>query len=198
MIRNSAERYGAVAQLLHWLVMVLIVVQFVLGKLAEWAGERGGPAGLMEQFALLTRHKSFGITILTLAVVRLVWRAISPPPALPDAMARAERVLAKSVHWMFYVLLLFMPLTGWLMSSAANFPVSYFGLFTLPDVVGPDDGLKETFEAVHHLGADALLLLVVLHVAAALKHHFWDADNVLLRMLPFTTLRGAGRPEERR
>lgn len=198
MIRNSAERYGALAQLLHWLVMLLIVVQFVLGKLAEWAGERGGPAGLMEQFALLTRHKSFGITILALAVVRLGWRAISPAPALPDSMPRAERVLAKAVHWMFYALLLLMPLAGWLMSSAANFPVSYFGLFTLPDMVSPDEGLKETFEAVHHLGADALLVLVTLHVAAALKHHVWDGDNVLLRMLPFATLRGAGLPEERR
>lgn len=189
MIRNSAERYGAVAQLLHWLVMLLVVVQFVLGNLAESAGERGGPAGMMDQLVLLTRHKSIGITIGVLVLIRLSWRVFSPAPSFPTAMGAIERTLAKATHYGFYVLLLLMPISGWLMSSAANFPVSYFGLFTLPNMVSPDDALKELLQELHHLAATVLLSLVLVHVAAALKHHLWDRDDVLLRMLPIAKLR---------
>jgi cytochrome b561 len=189
MIRNDVERYGAVALFLHWLVVALIVVQFVLANLAELAEERGGAAGLMQQLALLARHKSFGITILVLVVLRFLWRWISPPPALPPTMSSMEKAAAKAVHWGLYATLLFMPITGWLTSSAANFPVSYFGLFTLPDMVSPDDALKDIFEESHHAAATVLIVLVCVHVLAAAKHHLWDRDNVLLRMLPFVRLR---------
>lgn len=189
LIRNSPTRYGAVAQLLHWGIAAMIVGQFVLGSMAEAAGERGGAAGLMSELALLARHKSFGITIFALAVARLAWRAFSPAPALPAGMGGVERVVARATHYAFYALLFCMPITGWLMSSAANFPVSYFGLFTLPDVVSPDDGLKDTLVQIHHLCAAVLLVLAALHVTAAFKHHLWDRDDVLVRMLPLAWTR---------
>jgi len=180
-------RYGGVSQALHWLVAVLIVVQFVLASLAEAAQDAGSLLGALTWFA---RHKSVGMTILMLACIRLVWRLAHPPPPLPEAMPAWERMAARISHLLLYVLLFAMPISGWLMSSAANFPVSWFGLFTWPDLVAAGDARKELFEAVHEVQAKILFALAVLHVAAALKHHIHDRDDVFVRMLPFGRPRG--------
>ena len=178
--RNSALRYGYVAQTLHWTVVGLLIVQVTLGKIAD-----GLPLGL-EKLALLARHKSFGITILGLAIIRLAWRLFDRPPPLPP-MPRWQHVAAHLNHWALYVLLFAMPLTGWMMSSASNYPVSWFGLVQLPDLVAPDRSLKEQFEDVHELLANVLITLALLHIAAALKHQFIDRDGLLFRMLPWRT-----------
>jgi cytochrome b561 len=175
--RNSPVRYGWVAQALHWGVVVLLVVQVTLGKIAD-----GLPVGL-ERLVTMSRHKSFGITILGLAIIRLAWRWLDPPP-LPTRMPRWQEVAARLNHWALYVLLFALPLTGWLMSSAANRPASWFGLVQLPDFVAPDERLEEAFEAAHEFLVNALFALVGLHVAAALKHQFVDRDGLFLRMLP--------------
>jgi cytochrome b561 len=185
-LRNAADRYGAVAQTLHWLIAVLIVVQYTLAQLAEAAGEEKAvhPAAALHQLALLTRHKSIGLTIFALALLRLLWRVMSPPPALPSAMPRWQVVAAKGTHFAFYALLFLMPLSGLVLSSAGNHPVSYFGLFSIPNVVAPSETLKDVMKQWHEMLFDALVALAVVHIAAALKHHFFDRDDVLKRMLP--------------
>jgi cytochrome b561 len=176
--RNSALRYGIVAQTLHWAIVALLIVQVTLGMIADEL-----PLGL-EKLALLARHKSFGITILGLAVIRLAWRWIDRPPP-PPPMPRWQQLAANLNHWALYALLFAMPLSGWMMSSASNYPVSWFGLAQLPDLVLPDRSLKEQLEEVHELLATILISLALLHVAAALKHQFFDRDGLLFRMLPW-------------
>ena len=176
--RSSPSRYSAVAQTLHWVIAALIVTQFVLAYAADDL-----PIGI-HKLALLARHKSFGMTILMLAILRLSWRLRNPPPALPSGMTRVEQVLARTTHVAFYVLLFAMPLTGWMMSSAKNYSVSWFGLFTWPNLIGKNESAFEALRSTHHLLSYLLFAIAVLHILAALKHHFWDKDDVLRRMLP--------------
>ncbi len=175
--RNSLLRYGSVAQFLHWSVVLLLAAQVTLGKIAD-----GLPLGI-ERLAMMSRHKSLGITILGIAVLRLAWRAFDAPPT-PPPMPRWQLLAARFSHWGLYALLFALPLSGWLMSSAANRPVSWWGFLQLPDFVAPDAGLKEIFEEIHELLVNVLFALVALHVAAAIKHQFLDRDGLLLRMLP--------------
>jgi len=182
-IRNSTTRWGAIAQLLHWVIVALIITQFVLASIADSL-----PLGLAK-LAMLARHKSVGITILGLAVIRLLWRFVNPTPTLPDTLKPYERVLAKLTHFALYALLLVMPITGWMMSSARNFPVSWFNLVQLPDLVSPNRPLYDTLLRTHAALAWLLVAVAALHVAAALKHHFFLKDDVLRRMLPFTRTR---------
>lgn len=176
--RNSSDRFGAVAQIFHWTIVVLIIVQFVLAQQAEDL-----PTGL-EKLATLARHKSVGITILALAVLRLIWRWTNPTPELPPTMKPWERVLARGTHFGLYALLILQPLTGWLMSSAKSYSVSWFGLFTLPDLVAKNERLFEALEETHEFLAGTILTVAVVHALAALKHHFLNRDDVLRRMLP--------------
>jgi cytochrome b561 len=178
-LTNSAQRYGLGPQLLHWLVVLLLALQFLLAELADEL-----PDGL-EKLAMLSRHKSVGITILGFAALRVAWRLLDRPPPLPAAMPGWQRIAAHFSHWALYALLFAMPLTGWMMSSAANYPVSWFGLVQLPDLVGTSHDLHETLEEVHETLAGALLVLVAVHVLAALKHQFVDRDGLLSRMLPW-------------
>lgn len=177
-IRNTQQRYGAVAQLLHWLIVALIITQFVLASKAD--GLPLGPA----KIGVLAQHKSVGMTIFALALVRILWRLLNPTPALVPSMTGWQRTLAHVSHWSLYSLILVTPLFGWLMSSARNFPVSWFGVFTFPDLVQPDRGKYELFHEVHEVLALSILVLALLHAAAALKHHFLDRDDTLRRMLP--------------
>jgi cytochrome b561 len=173
-------RYTRIAQLLHWVIAALIVTQFVLA----WSAE-DLPLG-MHKLALLARHKSFGMTLLMLGVLRLVWRLMNPPPALPAGMSPVERSAALATHGAFYFLLFAMPLSGWLMSSAKNYSVSWFGKFTWPNLIGPNEEAFSILKTTHFYLSYALFTIAVLHILAALKHHFWTKDDVLLRMLPFT------------
>ncbi|MBX3703349.1 MAG: cytochrome b [Steroidobacteraceae bacterium] len=177
-LRNTPERYGSVAQALHWLVVLLLTGQVAVGKIAD-----GMPDGF-DKLVLLARHKSVGITILALAVIRLAWRLIDRPPP-PPPMPRWQLLASRATHWGFYALLFALPLSGWMMSSASNYPVSWFGLAQLPDLVAPDRDLKHLLEEVHETLVGALIALALLHVAAALKHHFLDRDGLLWRMLPW-------------
>jgi len=174
------KRYSTVAQIFHWIIAALIVTQFALAWTAEDL-----PLG-MHKLALYARHKSFGMTILILAILRLLWRLKNPPPPLPDGMTPVERLLARATHIAFYVLLFAMPLTGWMMSSAKNYSVSWFGLFTWPNLIGTNEHAFDLLRSTHDWLSDALLAIAVLHILAALKHHFWNKDDVLRRMLPFT------------
>ena len=177
-LKNDGQRYGAVAQLFHWTIVVLIVVQFILANRADDL-----PLGAAK-IAVLAQHKSFGITILALMLLRLLWRWINPVPAEPADVPGWQRIAARISHVALYALLLVTPIVGWLMSSARNFPVSWFGLVTLPDFIAPNRPTYDFLHEAHELLAATLFWLALLHIAAALKHHFVDRDNVLRRMLP--------------
>lgn len=176
--RNTIDRYGSVAQTLHWVVVVLLIVQFVLATIADDL-----PNGF-EKLVTLARHKSVGMTILALAALRLAWRFFDHPPPLAS-MPRWQAVSARISHMALYALLFAMPLTGWMMSSASNMPVSWFGLAQLPDLVAPDPALKEALNEIHEALSKILIAFASLHVAAALKHQFLDRDGLMFRMLPW-------------
>jgi len=177
---NDQERWGAISKLLHWSTVALIFLQFWLAVEAA-----NLPVGLAK-LGTLARHKSVGITLLGLATLRLLWRiSQSRSPRLPTNTPRWKRVLAGASHFGLYFLLFALPLTGWAMSSAKNYPVSWFNVVQLPDLVAPDEGAFVALRAIHHALAIALCLLIALHLAAALQHHFLQKDSVLLRMLPF-------------
>jgi len=178
-IRNTTRSWGSVSKALHWIIVLLIINQWVIAERADALPK--GPALI----AALWWHKSFGITILMLAVIRLVWRWMNPVPDLTAETRPWERVLARISHVLLYALIFAMPLSGWMMSSARNFPVSWFGVFQLPDLVGANPRLYERLHDLHGILFAVLVLVAVLHVAGALKHHFIDRNDVLRRMLPF-------------
>ncbi len=176
---DSTQAYGAVARALHWLVAALVFAQFALGVYAA-----NLPVSLA-RLQWLSRHKSLGLAILALMLLRLGWRWLHPPPALPKSMPNWEQRVALVTHRTMYVLLIMAPLAGWLYASAAGLSVDWFGLFVVPDLVEPDRALAAVFKALH-LGLVALLaLLIVAHVGAALRHAFVLRDRVLQRMLPW-------------
>jgi cytochrome b561 len=179
-IQESRARYTAVAQAFHWVIAALIVVQFTLAWTADDL-----PLG-MHKLALLARHKSFGMTVLMLAVLRLGWRLFNPAPPLPEGMSKIETFLARATHMAFYVLLFAMPVTGLLMSSAKNYSVSWFGMFTWPNLIAPNERWFDILRSTHEVLSYLLFAVAILHILAALKHHFWNKDDVLTRMLPFT------------
>jgi cytochrome b561 len=176
--RSDAARYGIVAQALHWLVAALIVVMFGLGWYMV-----GLPLS-ERKFELYQLHKSLGITILALAAIRLTWRLFNPAPPLPPSLPPWERAAARANHALLYAMLFVQPIIGFLQSNAANFPVVWWGVVRLPAVIGNDEALAEKLLAVHRWNSRLLLALVLLHVAAALRHHFILRDDVVRRMLP--------------
>jgi len=177
-LKSSAERYGAIAQLFHWTTLVLIVTQFILAYQAEHT------ESLLQKAKTLTTHKSVGMTVFMLVILRLLWRMTNPAPTPLVTEQPWQRRLADCMHWALYSLILLTPVVGLLMSSAKNYPVSWFGLFTWPNFVQPNEPLFDFLKAAHGILATTIFCLAVLHIIAALKHHFYDKDNVLRRMLP--------------
>jgi cytochrome b561 len=177
-LRNTGERWGAVAMTLHWGMAALILATTPLGWTAvEWPLSR-------TKITLFAWHKSIGIALLALVALRLLWRAIDRAPSLPETMSPLERALARASHGALYALMVAMPLSGWVINSAANFPFKVFGLFPLPAIAAPSKATQRLAEDVHLALFWALAALLVVHVAAALRHHFVLRDRVLLRMLP--------------
>jgi cytochrome b561 len=177
-LKNTPETWGSVHKALHWLIALAVVGLLVVGWIMD---EMPNSPDKIKVYAL---HKSFGITVLALMLARLAWRWTNPRPELPATMKGWERTLAGVVHGGLYAALLAMPLSGWLFNSASNFPLKWFGLFSIPPLSGPDRDLKHLAEDVHWALSWVIVTLVVMHVAGALKHHFVDRDEVLRRMLP--------------
>ena len=172
------NRYSTVSLVLHWLIATLVVAQVALIS-AHDATE--GP--LSREFVNL--HKSVGLSILVLTLARLGWRIANPAIPLPQEMPRWQKLLARTNHVLFYVLLLAMPLVGWAASSAAGRDIVWFGLFNWPLLpIGGGREMAGNLMDVHETAAKLLIFLVVLHVIGALKHQFVDRDNVLHRMIP--------------
>lgn len=175
---NSDSSWGAPAKLFHWLVAGLIFAQFWLGWLA--ASWRLSPTKLN----LFVWHKSLGMVILALVLVRLLWRLANPTPALPADTPVWERVVARLSHALLYVVMIAMPITGWINNSAAGVPFSIFWRIPLPPLVSPDKHTAELAALAHFSLFVVFVALLVVHVGAALRHHFVKRDNVLTRMLP--------------
>lgn len=172
---RAAVRYGAVAIVLHWLTALLVIG---LAGIGFWMTDLQLSPTKIE---IYNWHKWFGLTVLALTAIRIAWRATHPPPPLLLA-TRAKRALAHGVHGLMYALLLAMPITGWLQNSAAGFPLTWFGLFRVPPLVERNRAAFEFWQDVHATLAVVLVALIVLHVAAALKHRFVDRDATLARM----------------
>lgn len=175
LIKNTATRFGLVAIFLHWFVAVLIIGLLALGLYMVKL-----PISI-EKLKLYGWHKEFGFLVLFLALFRLVWRLTNQLPELV-ALPLLERIAARSMHWAFYCFMFAMPITGWLITSAAGLPASFFGLFTLPNLVGANGQNQMIFEWVHQWLGYALIAAIALHSAAALKHHFINKDDILRRM----------------
>ena len=173
------KQYSSTSKLLHWLVAALIIAQYVL---AEWAQNARSNGQLLEQLALLANHKSIGITILVLALVRLFFRFRSPSLDYPETMSEWQVRASKASHFLLYGFLFALPLSGWLMSSATAYSVSYFNLFSLPDLLAPNESVASWLQSVHYYLGEALFYIALVHIAAALKHHFFDKDDVLIRI----------------
>jgi cytochrome b561 len=176
---TPASRFSATAIALHWLVFVLIACGFAL---ALYMTElRLSPLKLK----YYSWHKWIGVTVFMLAAARVAWRFTHAAPPLPLSMPAWQRRAAAISHVLLYALILVIPVSGWLYSSAAGVPTVYLGLLQLPDFLERDKALAEVLKSVHVILNYTLLALVVTHAAAALKHHFIDGNDVLARMLPF-------------
>lgn len=178
MSDSTSTGYSAPAKLAHWLIALLILAAFPLGLYMHDL-----PLS-PEKLRLYSYHKWIGMTVLLLFLPRLVWRFVRQPPPLLPAPIWQLRV-AEATHWLLYLLMAAVPVSGWLMSSAKGFQLVYLGLLPIPDLIGKDKALAETLAAVHSSLAWVLIVLIGIHIAAALKHHFIDRDTTLRRMLPF-------------
>lgn len=177
MLRNSSDSWGAPARLLHWIMAALLLAQIALGwAAASW---RVSPLKL----DLFVWHKSTGLVILALALLRLLWRLVNPTPALPAGTPPWERRAARASHALLYGLMIGMPLTGWFLNSAANIPFRIFWQVPLPAIARPDEAAAELAARVHFSLFVLLAALLLVHVGAALRHHFAKRNDVLARML---------------
>lgn len=177
-ITNHSERWGLVSIALHWLTLLLILGLAVVGLLM---GELPNSPLKLQVYAM---HKSFGLTVLGLTLLRLGWRLLAGAPAPLPGQPAWQRWAAGSVHGLLYALLLAMPLSGWLYNSASGFPLKWFGLYSLPKLSGYSPELKHFAHEAHETLFYVLAVVLLLHAAAALKHHYLDRDATLSRMLP--------------
>jgi cytochrome b561 len=177
-IKNTELRYGLVAILFHWLMAVLIIGMLTLGLYME-----GVPVSL-QKLRLYGLHKEFGLLVLFLVIFRFGWRLGNIDPALPAEMPGWQRWCARAVQWVLIGFMFAMPITGWLLTSAAGLAPSFFGLFTLPLLLPANDDLRHLLSIVHQWLAYGLIAAICAHAGAALHHHFINKDDVLRRMLP--------------
>lgn len=178
-MREDRSRYSTISIVLHWLIFVLIFANATVGG---WMEDAEG----LQKFEHFQLHKSLGLAILALSLFRFGWRLTHRWPAFPDRMATWERVLARGTHIAFYVLMIGAPLLGWAAVSAGGAPETpLFGMLPGPNLpIGQYEGLAGRLGDAHKTMVKAIYVLLALHVAGALKHHFIDRDDVLARMLP--------------
>jgi cytochrome b561 len=175
LIKNTENRFGLIAILLHWIMAILIIGLLALGLYMVSL-----PISL-EKLKLYGWHKEYGFLALGLVLFRLIWRLINITPHL--SLPWFEKIAARLVHWAFYGFMLAMPISGWLITSAAGLPASFFGLFTLPNLIAPNEELRLFFEFAHKWLGYGLIATICLHASAALKHHFINKDDILRRMI---------------
>lgn len=178
MNSRQANSHSRTVVILHWLMAFLITATFCVGLYMH--GLHLSPLKLR----LVNWHKWAGVTLFLLVLVRLVRRGAQPTPALPDSMPAWQRSGAHITHALLYLLMLAVPVSGWLMSSAKGFQTVYFGVLPIPDLVARNKALGERLLVLHESLDYTLAVVVALHVGAALKHHLVDRDGVLARIAP--------------
>lgn len=185
MLRNTATGYGLVSIAFHWAMVALIVSLFVLGLYMT-----GLPQADPGTFVLYQLHKSLGFTVLALVAVRLLWRLANPTPRLPSGMPAWERAGAHASHFVLYLLMFAIPLSGWLMVSASpwSIPTVLYGVLHVPHlpvpaILGDKSAAEATLKSVHEILAWGLIGLAAFHAAAAIKHHLVARDDTLRRMV---------------
>lgn len=174
-IKNAEYQYGAVTIFLHWVMAILLIALIIVGLYMVAI-----PISLMK-LKLYGWHKEYGILALMLVILRLIWRELNITPKL--SLPLLEKIAARTVHWAFYIFMFAMPITGWLITSAAGLPASFFGLFVLPNLVSPNPDAMAVYQEIHKWLGYGLIATIVLHTSAALKHHFINKDDILRRMV---------------
>lgn len=175
LLKNSNTHYGKVAIIIHWIMALLLICLLILGLYMVRL-----PIGL-EKLKMYGWHKEYGILALMFVIVRVTWRLTNKTPSLNIPLL--EKIAARTVHWLFYVFMFALPITGLLVTSAAGLPASFFGLFVLPNLVSPDQQSLALYQEIHTWLGYGLIATFCLHTAAALKHHFINKDDILKRML---------------
>lgn len=174
-LKNSQTKFGLIAILFHWVMAIFIIALLILGLYMVAL-----PISF-EKLKLYGWHKEYGMLVLLLVVLRSIWRVANMIPEL--ALPWYEVFAARAVHYAFYVFMFAMPITGWLITSAAGLPVSFFGWFVFPNLITPNPDSLKLFELIHEWLGYALIVTILLHTSAALKHHFINKDDILKRML---------------
>lgn len=175
MVQQDVLKYNGVARILHWLIALGIITAITLGL---------GHDAWRDLFPVMPIHKAIGITILALSLFRLYWRLSHPAPPLPATMPGWQVGMAHGLHWLFYAMIIAVPMTGWIMSSAGTYPLQWFGLFDIPKwPVMKDSPLAQAAHAGHEVMGKLFIPLIALHIGAALYHQFAVKDGVLRRML---------------
>lgn len=182
-IRNTTETYGHVAKILHWLIALAVLGMMLMGIFMEDIPDR------VLKFQVYGIHKALGVTVLFLMLARFGWKLMNMGlPHHNPAHKPWEQKLAAAVHWGFYALLIAMPLSGWLMTGAAGSTTNWFGLFVVPNIAAPDQGLREVYGEIHEITSFLIWAALAAHIGGALKHVVIDRDNTLKRMLPVLVL----------
>jgi cytochrome b561 len=177
-IRDNSEHWGAISIGLHWLSFLLVVAVGLIGWLMT-----DMPTG-MQKIQVYALHKSFGLTVLALTAMRLLWRLSGRAPKSEPNTPAWQELIARLTHAALYILLLATSLSGWWFNSAAGYPLRWFGLFHLPAIASFDKGMKALARETHETLFYALAAVVAIHAAAALWHHYVVKDRTLIRMLP--------------
>ena len=173
-------KYTLLSRIIHWFMAFLIVFMICFGLyMTDFIDTDNN-----NRYFFYDMHKSFGVLILLLLLLRIINRLFSPPPALPSTIKKCERKFAHSGHFSFYVLMLIVPLSGYLMSNSYGYEVKFFGI-DLPFLISPNIDIAEIFSEIHEISAFSLAGLISIHVIAVIKHRFFDQieNDVLKRML---------------
>lgn len=177
-LKNTDERWGAVSQLFHWVIVVLILVMAYLGL--TMGDLPNGP----RKINIYALHKSIGLTILGLVALRVLWRLYAGAPSPVAGTPTWQQRIASVTHVLLYALLFAIPLSGWVLNSSAGYPLQWFKLVNLPAITGRNEGVHDAAEGTHELLFWVLVVLVLAHAGAALYHHLFQGDATLRRMLP--------------
>ena len=171
---NGTQRFPFVSRVLHWLMALLVLAMLFIGIAMV--------ASVSDYAKLVAVHKPLGAAILVLVAIRLINRLINPPPPLPDWMPAWQRFVAHASHWVLYALMFALPLVGWAMLSAADYPIALVSGFNLPAILAPDAKLYATLRCLHSVLAYTLFAVVLLHLGAALMHALVYRDGVFQSM----------------
>jgi cytochrome b561 len=177
-VSTGAPRYTKVAIWLHWVIALAVIANIGLAMLTEDMPRE-------THRAAMNIHKALGMAVLALSVILILWRLGHKPPPPPVGTPAWQKPVSRMVHFAFYGLLILLPLSGWVWMSAADRPIDFFGLFTVPSIVAPSESLADVLHDRHEVLGIAMLALVVIHILAALKHQFFDRTGLIGRMNPF-------------